>query len=169
MVYRIRTLLSLAVVPAALAACSQDAPTEVRTVKMAIQATRLPGSQHGGRPYATSMTQEVTHTPVWAGDPDGTGEALITVNLGQNEVCWETAASNIALPATAAHIHRAVTGVRGPIVIPLSPPGTDGTATGCTTVADRALLEDILNTPEEFYVNVHTSDFPAGAVRGQLK
>jgi hypothetical protein len=169
MVHRIRTLLSLAVVPAALAACSQDVPTQVRTVKMAIQATRIPGSENGGRPYATSLTQEVTHTPVWAGDPNGTGEALITVNLGQGEVCWETSASNIALPASASHIHRAVAGVRGPIVIALSPPGANGTATGCTTVADKALLEDILTSPEEFYVNVHTSEFPAGAVRGQLR
>jgi LPXTG-motif cell wall-anchored protein len=34
--------------------------------------------------------------------------------------------------------------------------------------ADVALMTRIMQSPESFYVNVHTSDFPGGAVRGQL-
>jgi hypothetical protein len=29
-------------------------------------------------------------------------------------------------------------------------------------------VKDILTNPAAYYVNVHTSDYPAGAVRGQL-
>jgi hypothetical protein len=115
------------------------------------------------------MTQEVTTTPVYSGDPDGTGTALITVNRGQGTVCWETTVANITLPATASHIHKAEAGIRGPIVISLSPPGTSGSATGCRSDVDRDLLRDILENPASYYVNVHTTDYPAAAIRAQMQ
>ena len=164
---RFMKLAALAI-PLVLGACSQDATTEVKTVRLAVTQTRIAGSDHGGQPFATAMTQEVTHTPVWAGDADGSGDALITVNIGQGEVCWQLTASNITLPATAAHIHKAAPGVRGPIVVPLSAPDASGSATGCASGVSRDLLQEIVATPEAFYANVHTSDYPAGAVRGQL-
>jgi len=33
---------------------------------------------------------------------------------------------------------------------------------------DRRLLMDIIQHPQDYYVNVHTADFPGGAIRGQL-
>jgi CHRD domain-containing protein len=156
----------LAIVPAAVVGCrqGQESPVELPTVRLAVVA----GAEHGGRPYSTPMTQEVTTTPPWQGDVDGTGQALITVNLGRREICWEESASNITLPATASHIHKAGPGIRGPIVVPLSPPGAGGTSNGCASGLDPELVKDILTNPAAYYVNIHTSDFPAGAVRGQL-
>ena len=161
-----RLAVLLAIVPAALAGCRQEmeTPVELPTVRLAVVA----GAAHGGAPFSTPMTQEVTTTPPWAGDADGSGQALITVNYGQREVCWETSVSNILLPATAAHIHKADPSVRGLIVLPLSAPGTSGTASGCASGVDPVLLKDILQNPASYYVNVHTTDFPAGAIRGQL-
>jgi len=54
----------------------------------------------------------------------------------------------------------------GPVVVPLDAP-TDGSSSGCATV-DRALAKDIRQNPEDYYVNVHNAEFPAGAIRGQL-
>jgi hypothetical protein len=151
-------------IPAALVGCGPDAPTATETVELRV----VPGAEHGGRPLTTPMTQEVTTVPPWEGDPDGTGSALITVNLGQREICWQLSVSDITLPATAAHIHRAPPSVRGDIVVFLTAPNATGAAVGCASELNGDLLQDILVSPESYYVNVHTTDFPPGAIRGQL-
>lgn len=152
-------ILILAAIPTA---CDRETPTEAGTVRLALIAD----ADHGGRPMATDLTQELSTTVT--GDPDGVGSALVTLNAGTGEVCWETSASNIALPATASHIHHGVAGISGPIVVPLSPPDASGHASGCRTGVDRELIRSILTSPDSFYVNVHTTQFPAGAIRGQL-
>jgi len=102
------------------------------------------------------------------GDPDGSGTALVTLNPGQREVCFRIEVANITLPAIGAHIHAGPAGVAGPVVVPFVAPGADGTSSGCTSNVDRNLILAILRNPAAYYVNVHTTDFPGGAVRGQL-
>ena len=161
-----RSPVAVAVVlaAAAMVACSPDASTPVAPVTGSAEAV-IPGADHGGRPLTTTLTGEAE---VPTGDPDGTGSALITLNQGQGEVCWEITVADILLPAVAAHIHVAPVGVPGPIVVPLSPPDADGVAVGCTTGVDRELIRAIRQSPAAYYVNVHTTDFMPGAVRGQL-
>ena len=156
---------ALAGLAAGLPGCAGDAPTATEAT---VQLALVPGADHGGRPFTTALTQEVTTAPVWAGDPDGTGIALITVNLGRREICWQIAATDIVLPASSAHIHQAARGVRGGIVVPLSAPDATGSSAGCSLGLNAALLKEIITSPESFYVNVHNSPFPAGAIRGQL-
>jgi hypothetical protein len=100
------------------------------------------------------------------GDSDGKGTASIRLDLANSEVCWNLKVKDIGKP-TAAHIHSALPGIPGPVVVPLSPP-RNGRSSGCTTAAD-ALIMDILANPGNYYVNVHNAEFPAGAVRGQLR
>jgi CHRD domain len=116
-----------------------------------------------GAPRVTTLSGAEEVPPA---DPDGTGFASITLNVGQAKVCWELSVSNIA-PATAAHIHAAPAGVNGPVVVPLSPP-TTGSSSGCKENVDPALIQAIIDHPEQYYVNVHNAEFPGGAVRGQL-
>jgi CHRD domain len=121
----------------------------------------------GGRKFTTTMTG-AAEVP-GPGDPDGSGTARLELNPGTGQVCWEIQVSDITLPAIAAHIHKAPVGVAGPVVVPLFPPVPDesGFSSGCMS-ADRELIKDIIQHPEGYYVNVHTTDFPAGALRGQL-
>ena len=119
----------------------------------------------GGRKFTTTLTG-AAEVP-GHGDPDGSGTARITLNPGTGQVCWEIHVTGITLPASAAHIHEAPVGVAGPVDVPLSAPDADGFASGCTTV-DREEVLEIIQHPEEYYVNVHNSDYPAGALRGQL-
>jgi hypothetical protein len=120
----------------------------------------------GGRPLHTSMSG-AAEVP-GPGDPDATGTARIILNQGQRTVCWRIHVANLTLPATAAHIHAAAAGVAGPIVVPLGPPDASGNSSGCATGVSRSLIKAIRQHPGRYYVNVHTTDFPAGAARGQL-
>lgn len=101
------------------------------------------------------------------GDNDGSGTAAVWPMPGQGRVCFGIRVMNIGLPATGAHIHEGAAGVPGPIVIGLTNPDTTGISRGCV-VADPTLLRRIKMNPSNFYVNVHNSSFPDGAIRGQL-
>ena len=68
--------------------------------------------------------------------------------------------------ATAAHIHEGAVGKDGPVKVGLDTP-KGGSAKGCKT-ADAAVVKDMLANPANYYVNVHNTAHPKGAVRGQL-
>jgi hypothetical protein len=127
----------------------------------------------GGRKFTTTMSgaQEVNaaNPTGGAGDPDGTGTASITVNVGQRRVCWDITVNNIAAP-TRGHIHHAVALQNGAIVVGFFE-STNVALKGCTSTTqpvDRRLLTDIIQHPQNYYVNVHNADFPGGTIRGQL-
>jgi len=128
----------------------------------AVAKTVVAGTE-GGRLLTASLTG-ANEVP-GPGDPDGTGTAVVSVKPSSQRLCFELSVDNIA-PATAAHVHDGPAGVAGPVVVTLTPP-SDGSSEGCVT-ADKTLLKDIKKNPTEYYVNVHNTEFPAGAVRGQL-
>jgi hypothetical protein len=103
-----------------------------------------------------------------AGDPNGFGAANV-IFAGAGQICFGITVFNLSAP-TAAHIHEAEAGSNGPIVVTLTAPaaGSPGTSSGCVTGVASALMSRIRNTPGNFYVNVHTGQFPGGAIRGQL-
>ena len=138
----------------ALAGCDESSPTQIELPLVTGTIVR-------------NMTQEVTST--FSGDPDGIGKALITLDADLRFVCWSLTASNITLPATASHIHKAAAGVAGPIALGLTAPGANGSSSGCAEDVDRALILEMLESPTSFYVNVHTTDHPPGAIRAQFK
>jgi hypothetical protein len=117
----------------------------------------------GGTAFNVTMIGDA-ETP--KGDPVGNGTATIRLRQGQGQACFKLAAKDLPA-AVAAHIHSGAAGAAGPVVIPLKTPGDDGTSSGCTNAA-RTLVASILKNPANFYVNVHTAEFPAGAIRGQL-
>lgn len=103
-----------------------------------------------------------------AGDPDGSGAASVIVR-GGGQVCFSVLVERIGTPV-AAHIHEAVAGANGPVRVALVAPaaGNPGTSAGCVSGIAAGLLTSLRNTPNLFYVNIHTAAFPNGAVRGQL-
>jgi hypothetical protein len=123
----------------------------------------------GGSPISTDMVgAEEAPGP---GDPDASGHASFTLNQGQGTICFDLTWADIDGTVIAAHIHPAPAGAPGPVAVPLfmgtTFAGTDS-ASGCNTDVDPALVKDIRKNPENYYVNVHSSAFLPGAIRGQL-
>ena len=100
------------------------------------------------------------------GDTDGRGKAKLTMNHDKGEICWDISVSKIQAP-TMAHIHMGTAGQAGDVKIPLEK-AANGSWKGCKTV-EKAVMEEIMQNPSNFYVNVHNAEFPNGALRGQLK
>jgi hypothetical protein len=167
----------------ALAACADSpvAPTGGESADFA----RIKDAEdsHGGTPFMAVMTpgQEVTTA---GGDPSSsaTGTTVLTLNSGQQEICFKMTWSGLSAPVSDAHIHAAPAGVGGDIVVRFAgpvyaalPAATSGTVARCV-FAPRELIKAIRKDPENYYVNIHTRsvpsnpalDRPAGAIRGQM-
>jgi hypothetical protein len=99
------------------------------------------------------------------GDTDGAGVASVFLSPASNKVCWVVHVKRITLPATLMHIHPGAPGAVGPPLITMTPPDASGNSFGCVTSAD---VDAVAANPHGYYINVHTSDHPAGALRGQL-
>lgn len=128
-----------------LTACSHEDPVAPTQTSF----TKIPGAATGGRPLHAALL------PV--GALAGSGAALITLNHGQGEICWDVTASNVALPSGLAHIHGPFPSAA--VVFPFAGPDNAGVSTGCTDGIDRALIRDILKSPGSYFVNLHP---PAG-------
>lgn len=102
------------------------------------------------------------------GDEDGSGTASIVIDPAAGTACWTLTAEDI-MPVSQSHIHVGAEGESGDIVVPLDVDGFEGSSEGCIEpMEDAAVLQEIVDNPAGFYVNLHTDDFPAGAIRGQL-
>jgi hypothetical protein len=112
------------------------------------------------------------------GDPNGRGEAYVFgIDNAPGTICYVLVAERIDeldLPpgaidgsARAAHIHEGARGENGPVVVTLAWP-QGGTASDCKDVGPE-LASEILGHPDNYYINVHNEQYPAGAIRGQLR
>jgi CHRD domain-containing protein len=111
------------------------------------------------------------------------GTADVTVDAANQEVTVTLRVFNVPTPTTAGHIHIGPAGIAGPVVInfPEALVGRTGDfammfragpgqfvarpAIGINTMEDA--IQAIVNG--NAYVNIHTQQFPAGEIRGQLK
>jgi CHRD domain-containing protein/PEP-CTERM motif-containing protein len=112
----------------------------------------------------------------------GTGMATFAYSSAADDLTYSVTFQNLLSPATMAHIHFAPPGVPGPIIFPLTnagpPAATSGTFGGMLTAADfKPDTADAITTFAQAiaaieaggtYINVHSTQFPAGEIRGQI-
>ncbi|GGV27197.1 CHRD domain-containing protein [Streptomyces spectabilis] len=102
------------------------------------------------------------------GDKDGA--ALQFVRIKGDRVTVTATWRGTARP-TALHIHQGGKGTNGGVKVDFTGLLADAErrrVTGTVTVRDAALLKRLKTKPTAFYANLHTAQFPGGAVRGQL-
>jgi hypothetical protein len=116
---------------------------------------------------AELTAEEEVPTP---GPEGATGFAVVTIDDDTNEVCFDLSIDGIGAEdfVTAAHIHVGAAGTAGGIVVGFFDEPPTAEMTGCVQAVDPEVVAAILANPAGYYVNIHTDQFPAGAVRGQL-
>jgi len=156
-----------------------DATSSAGTVSGGSGAFTVTGSHvyAAGGPYTITVT--VTSTNVYLTSLHGTSEVppnasvgvgggSVVLNPAQTQITVDLNFSLLSAAATAAHIHTAPVGVNGPVTFPLTgvPAATSGSLATQTFAITPAQLADLL--AGNLYMNVHTSVYPGGEIRGQL-
>lgn len=165
-------------------ACAEAEPTAVGPLTVDVFAAGAgghagPGAVHNYRTHATGAEE----VPVR--DTRAQGQAVFQLSADGTRLSYRLMVANIE-NVTQAHIHLAPPGVNGPVVLwlyPSGPPAVEipgrvqgvlgqGVATSADLVGPLAgmTLADLVAEIEtgNAYVNVHTTRFPPGEIRGQI-
>jgi hypothetical protein len=145
------TVLAVSVAIAGLAACATTSDGGAGT------------TTHSGTPLVATLDGKA-EVP-GPGDPNGNGEFSGWFDAAKGQICYTLGVGSLASP-TMAHIHRGDAQTAGPVVVALANPVHEISDT-CTPAAP-ALISEIVANPSGFYVNVHTTQYPKGAIRAQL-
>ena len=154
----------------AATACRAQFPPPRRTktarsaYRACVSAAVAAQKAYGGRPLTAALAGVAGDATT---DQDGTGSATFTLNQGHGQICYDVTWSALD-EVSGLHIH---TVTNNAIVVPLDADTvlTDGSAKGCVKGIAKNLIKAIRQNPEQYYVNVHTNTYTAGAIRGTLQ
>lgn len=100
------------------------------------------------------------------GDSDGYARAELTVSDEVNQVCYDVNDIRNLGEITEIAVHRGRAGMNGPVVLQLKK-ANEGGWKNC--VGRSEWTEDRLEKdPAAYYIAIHTSEYPNGAIRGQF-
>lgn len=136
----------------------------IAVAALALMAIPSAAGAAGHTVTLTATLSGANEVPAGSGDPDGSGTITVTLNDDDEEICWDLTTTGLGMIA-AMHIHTGAAGANGGVAVNFDY-ATNG-AMGCVAVP-LATIEMIEDAPDQFYINVHTDEFPAGAIRGQL-
>lgn len=139
------------------------------TLMAAALITPMAAAAPGGTPaIPLNAEQETTGST-------STGSGFFSYTIDADQLCYTLSVSGLTQAPFGAHIHPGARGAAGPVAVPLAtPPAATSTVSECLTASSGGAmtpeeLAAIQADPRSFYVNVHTTTWPGGEVRGQLK
>lgn len=124
-------------------------------------------------PFIRLSPQQET-SPVTGSHARGT----FSYTIEGSQLCYTLEVRNLTSAPFAAHLHPGARGVAGPAEVGLlTPPAATSTVSGCITAVEGATgqalstaeLAAIMADPRSWYVNVHTTQWQGGEIRGQLR
>ena len=142
-------------------------------ILMAITSTILIGASAKMDPTTTIYTvplsgraeTNVAHPTGGTGDMQASGSVKLAINPARKQVCYSFRLSGLSTPLMA-HIHEGrALGIGPPVVTLFTGPG--GNLDDCVTWTHSQLAE-IVAKPSDYYVDIDTTEYPDGALRGQL-
>ena len=120
---------------------------------------------------ATQFTFNVSLDGAQAGTASsGTGSATLVLDDVANTLLVDLTYSGLGTPTTNAHIHCcAPPGMSAGVIIPFVPPFVTGATSGSMTNTFNITAAQVLQVESgDSYINIHTTNFPAGEIRGQI-
>lgn len=103
------------------------------------------------------------------GQKGASGTADIDVTKSKQKLCFDVSFKKVTPTPNSAEIHKGAKGDTGPKKVDLWTKSTSSPASGCIKKVAKPFLNKLGNHPENFYVQLHSTMFPKGAIRGQLK
>jgi hypothetical protein len=134
-----------------------------------------PGEPRSDRPHqpgTVSFPLSGAQVP-GGGDPGGRARATLRLDPEMELVCLTAHWDGLAGDVTGLHVHRAPAGETGPHHIELlndeKLAGARNQVEFCVHPEGSAdALQEVVDDPDGFYLNVHSTAYPNGAIRGQL-
>ena len=108
------------------------------------------------------------------GAGDSSTDALDPVHQGDAMLRLEKTAIRFSIVApglqtvTATHIHHGASGTYGPMLWEINSGYKGDAVRGTASEIPPGVIALIARDPAEYYVKLHTPEFPGGAIRGQL-
>ena len=104
-------------------------------------------------------------SPIDALDPVHQGDAVL--RLDRTAIAFSIVAPGLET-VTATHIHHGPAGTAGPMLWEINTGYKGDSLRGTASEIPPGVITLIASEPGEYYVKLHTLEFPGGAIRGQL-
>ena len=118
-------------------------------------------------PVSLKVTANGANEGAGKGSPAGTASGNFIINKTKHTFCYNIKSKGLT-GINGVHIHKGAAGVDGAVVVVMDFKKFNMMGNSCVK-EPLSVLNAIAASPSKYYFNAHTPDFPAGAVRGQLR
>ncbi|HYW51840.1 MAG TPA: CHRD domain-containing protein [Gemmatimonadaceae bacterium] len=143
----------------------------LRTAAVAVAVAAAAASSAQAQTSFTSFLNGAQEAPTPRVTP-AFGNGTVLLNAARTQITINLSFQGLLAPITIAHIHNGPVGVSGPVIIDIR-----DFITTAPDLRSGSIMNAVINvTPEQAnillagngYFNIHTTQFPAGEIRGQI-